>query len=118
MKCPKCQVENAEGLKFCGECGAKLERVCPKCNSPNPSQFKFCGECGQELGEGAQKEKIPPEPEGERKFVTAMFSDLSGYTSMSEKLDPEEIKEIMSRIFGEVPHKNLWVQMGKYGLRA
>jgi class 3 adenylate cyclase/tetratricopeptide (TPR) repeat protein len=31
-----------------------------------------------------------------------MFSDLSGYTAMSEKLDPEEIKEIMSRIFGEI----------------
>jgi class 3 adenylate cyclase/tetratricopeptide (TPR) repeat protein len=102
MKCPKCQFVNAEGLKFCGECGAKLERVCPKCNSPNPPQFKFCGECGQELGEGAQKEKILPEREGERKYVTAMFSDLSGYTAMSEKLDPEEVKEIMSRIFGEI----------------
>ena len=31
-----------------------------------------------------------------------MFSDLSGYTAMSEKLDPEEVKEIMSRIFGEI----------------
>jgi class 3 adenylate cyclase/tetratricopeptide (TPR) repeat protein len=102
MKCPKCQFENPEGLKFCGECGTKLERVCPKCNSLNPPQFKFCGECGRELGEGAQKEKIVPEPEGERKYVTAMFSDLSGYTAMSEKLDPEEVKEIMSRIFGEI----------------
>ena len=102
MKCPKCQFENAEGLKFCGECGAKLERVCPKCSSPNPPQFKFCGECGQDLGEGAQKEKILPEREGERKYVTVMFSDLSGYTAMSEKLDPEEVKEIMSRIFGEI----------------
>jgi len=24
MKCPKCQTENPENLKFCGECGAKL----------------------------------------------------------------------------------------------
>jgi class 3 adenylate cyclase/tetratricopeptide (TPR) repeat protein len=31
-----------------------------------------------------------------------MFSDLSGYTAMTEKLDPEEVKEIMSRIFGEI----------------
>ena len=49
MKCPKCQFENPEGLKFCGECGAKLDRVCPKCNSTNPVQFKFCGECGHNL---------------------------------------------------------------------
>jgi class 3 adenylate cyclase/tetratricopeptide (TPR) repeat protein len=39
---------------------------------------------------------------GERKHVTVLFSDLSGYTTMSEKLDPEEAKEITSRIFGRV----------------
>ena len=49
MKCPKCQTENPEGIKFCGECGAKLEKVCPKCNFSNPPQFKFCGECGHPL---------------------------------------------------------------------
>jgi len=46
MKCPKCQFENPEGMKFCGGCGAKLEKTCPKCNSSNPPGFKFCGECG------------------------------------------------------------------------
>jgi class 3 adenylate cyclase/tetratricopeptide (TPR) repeat protein len=40
--------------------------------------------------------------EGERKQVTVLFSDLSGYTALTEKLDPEELKEIMSRIFGEI----------------
>ncbi len=49
MKCPKCQFENPDGLKFCGECGNKLEKICPDCNFPNPPQFKFCGECGSEL---------------------------------------------------------------------
>lgn len=38
--------------------------------------------------------------EGERRQVTVAFSDLSGYTAMSEKLDPEEVKQITSRIFG------------------
>jgi class 3 adenylate cyclase/tetratricopeptide (TPR) repeat protein len=109
MKCPKCQFENPGGLKFCGECGAKLERVCPNCNSANPAQFKFCGECGYNLNATAlRSEELSPdekrvsESEGERRYVTAMFSDLSGYTAMSEKLDPEEIKEIMNRIFGEI----------------
>ena len=27
MQCPKCQFENPDGIKFCGECGAKLERI-------------------------------------------------------------------------------------------
>ena len=35
----------------------------------------------------------------ERKHVSVLFSDLTGYTSMSEKLDPEEVKEITSRMF-------------------
>jgi class 3 adenylate cyclase/tetratricopeptide (TPR) repeat protein len=102
MKCPKCQVENPETKKFCRKCGTRLSSVCPQCGSECLPGDEFCGECGQELGEGAQKENIRPESEGERKYVTAMFSDLSGYTAMTEKLDPEEVKEIMSRIFGEI----------------
>ncbi|MEJ2588793.1 MAG: zinc ribbon domain-containing protein, partial [Deltaproteobacteria bacterium] len=31
MKCSKCQFENPEGMKFCGECGARLEEICPGC---------------------------------------------------------------------------------------
>jgi class 3 adenylate cyclase/tetratricopeptide (TPR) repeat protein len=102
MKCPKCQFENREGARFCGNCRAKLSQVCPHCKSDNAPDNKFCDECGQELGEVTRGEKIVLESEGERKYVTTMFSDLSGYTAMSEKLDPEEVKEIMSRIFGEI----------------
>jgi len=102
MKCPKCQFENREGAKFCGKCRAELSRVCSFCGSQNPPENNFCDECGQKLVEVAEPEKTAPEPEGERKYVTVLFSDLSGYTAMSEKLDPEELKELMSRIFGEI----------------
>jgi class 3 adenylate cyclase len=37
--------------------------------------------------------------EGERKHLTVLFSDLSGDTAMSEKLDPEEVKQITVWIF-------------------
>lgn len=109
-------------MKFCGECGAKLEKICPKCNFSNPPNFKFCGECGFDLRgpkeappkSDSEIKSHPPTPsaeeilttpgaiEGERKYVTALFSDMSGYTAMSERLDPEEVKEITSRIFGEI----------------
>ena len=46
----------------------------------------------------SQRDRI----EGERKHVTVLFSDLSGYTAMSEKLDPEEVKEIMTRVFDRI----------------
>ena len=102
MKCPKCQFENREAVKFCEECGAKMELECPECGAEIPLDRKFCGKCGHRLEEVAEAEKTLPEGEGERKHVTALFSDLSGYTAMSEKLDPEDVKEIMSRVFGEI----------------
>jgi class 3 adenylate cyclase/tetratricopeptide (TPR) repeat protein len=102
MKCPKCQFENPGGLIFCGKCGGKLERICPNCNLPNPLDFNFCGGCGQKLETINVIEEVEPSIEGERKQITVLFSDLSGYTAMSERLDPEEVKEIMSRIFGEI----------------
>ncbi len=68
---------------------------CPKCHFDNPGGAKFCIECGHKFGEEQATE-------GERKQVTALFSDLSGYTAMSERLDPEEVKEIMSQVFGEI----------------
>jgi class 3 adenylate cyclase/tetratricopeptide (TPR) repeat protein len=75
---------------------------CPKCQFVNPDDFKFCGKCGHRFGESAEIEPTVTEAEGERKHVTVLFSDLSGYTAMCERLDPEEVKEIMSRIFGDI----------------
>src|SRR5262249_36656044 len=37
--------------------------------------------------------------EGERKQVTVLFSDVSGFTAMSEKLDPEDVRAIMDSAF-------------------
>lgn len=33
---------------------------------------------------------------GERKYVTALFSDVRGFTSMSEKMTPEEVVEVLN----------------------
>ena len=37
--------------------------------------------------------------QAERRQVTVLFSDLSGFTAMSEKLDPEDVQSVMGRIF-------------------
>jgi class 3 adenylate cyclase/tetratricopeptide (TPR) repeat protein len=121
MKCPECQFDNREGAKFCSECGLKFERSCPQCGASIRAHSKFCDECGcalepplETLDDGSEIENLPVQPapkidaeavvsvDGERKHVTVLFSDLTGYTAMSEKLDPEEIKEITSKIFGEI----------------
>jgi class 3 adenylate cyclase/tetratricopeptide (TPR) repeat protein len=103
MKCPKCQFENPEGKKFCGRCGTKMESICPSCQSANPPDFQFCGDCGHQLeAEPSLKAKPLPPTDSERKHVTVLFSDMSSYTAMTEKMDPEEVKEIMGKIFGEI----------------
>ena len=102
MKCPKCQTENSQTRKFCRECGTKLLPVCPQCGYENFPGDKFCGGCGHRLEEVAETDEKALEVEGARKLVTVLFSDMSGYTALSEKLDPEELKEITSRIFGDI----------------
>ena len=121
MQCPKCQFENREGVKFCEECGNQFSVKCPSCKANIPFGIKFCGECGYDLKPTKDSSAQIPETDslpslssaeispsqiapivGERKHVTALFSDLSGYTAMSEMLDPEEVKDITSKIFDEV----------------
>ena len=121
MKCPKCQFEIPEGSNFCLKCGCKLELHCPQCGNTLPPVAEFCNKCGHDLQfpkqafdeisesespslhHNAEKPSSDRAPiEGERKHVTVLFSDLTGYTVMSEKLDPEEVKEITSQIFGEI----------------
>ena len=75
---------------------------CPDCDHQNPEEAKFCNECGCHLVETLEPAEATLQTESERKHVSIMFSDLSGYTAMNEKLDPEEVKEIMSQIFGEI----------------
>src|SRR5262249_41923404 len=40
-----------------------------------------------------------PPDEGDRRLVTVLFADVTGSTVMGERLDPEEITEIMNRGF-------------------
>lgn len=102
MQCPQCHSDNRDAVNFCEECGAKLQLVCPRCGVGVPLERKFCGQCGQALAAAATTGGMSPVVIGERKRVTVMFSDLSGYTRMSERLDPEEVKEIMGEIFAEI----------------
>jgi class 3 adenylate cyclase len=88
-------------------CGEKLILTCPQCDSENLPEDHFCGKCGYrikaavtEIAQSTTKPLLVPE--SERKHVTVLFSDLSGYTAITEKLDPEETKEIMAKIFGEI----------------
>ena len=116
VKCSRCQAENPSGTRFCGQCGASLAAVCPSCGTSSSPDNKFCGQCGTPLDKPAQPRFAAPESytpkhlaekiltsksalEGERKQVTVLFVDVSGFTSLSERLDPEEVHRLMRRAF-------------------
>ncbi|MCI0454275.1 MAG: zinc ribbon domain-containing protein [Candidatus Dadabacteria bacterium] len=57
MRCPSCGFENPSEIRFCGECGAALNKICPNCGFKNPAGFKFCGECATSLIDKAPASK-------------------------------------------------------------
>ncbi|MBI2947010.1 MAG: AAA family ATPase, partial [Verrucomicrobia bacterium] len=120
MRCPTCQHENTPAAKFCSQCGTRLEHPCPSCGAVNAAGSNFCDQCGQSLLPllapasearfASPQSYTPPHlaqkilasrhaMERERKLVTVLFSDVSGFTSMAEKLDPEETHLVMERYF-------------------
>lgn len=113
MLCPSCGCENREGARFCLGCGASLALSCPGCGKELPSGTRFCDSCGHCLAEPS-KAAAAPDPrsytprhlaekilrdraalEGERRTVTVLFADAMGFTPISERLDEEQVYELM-----------------------
>jgi membrane protease subunit (stomatin/prohibitin family) len=49
VPCPSCGKQNAVGVKFCSDCGGKMEVAkvpCVKCGAELREGAKFCSECG------------------------------------------------------------------------
>ncbi|MCX7774109.1 MAG: tetratricopeptide repeat protein [Clostridia bacterium] len=88
----------------CKFCGAKFSVRCGTCGSPNPSPAKFCFNCGVRLkGTGVQSsvENFGTLVES-RRNVAVVFADISGFTALSEKMDPEEVRELINECFNYI----------------
>jgi class 3 adenylate cyclase len=64
---------------------------CQFCRQPAGREQKFCGACGAVLSLRC-----------ERKQATVVFLDVCGFTAMSERLDPEDVRIVMERVFDVV----------------
>jgi class 3 adenylate cyclase len=107
-RCAECAAESPLEARFCMSCGAPFERRCPACGAAAPEHARFCISCGSALAADAD----PNAPAGadphaaehssagldERRTATVLFADLSGYTPVAEKLDPEALKRLLERI--------------------
>ena len=63
--------------------------TCSACGAPAADDARFCASCGRPLRS----------VEDERRVVTVVFADLVGFTSLSERLDPERVKNLVDRCF-------------------
>ena len=63
---------------------------CPNCGEENADRAKFCSECATPLA-GA-----PAKVATERKVVSVLFVDLVGFTTRSERADPEDVQATLA----------------------
>jgi len=76
---------------------------CPACGEANPDHAKFCLKCGTAL--------TPATPRGEeRKLVSVLFVDLVGFTSRSDRADPEDVRDTL-----QLYHSKVKEQIERYG---
>jgi class 3 adenylate cyclase/tetratricopeptide (TPR) repeat protein len=66
--------------------------ICTNCGGQNAGDARFCSSCGKPLA-------APVEPHEARKVVTVVFCDVADSTGLAERLDPEVVRDVMSRYF-------------------
>jgi adenylate cyclase len=120
VTCAGCGFEAAADFAFCPRCGRKLAATCASCGTPSPPDFAFCPRCGARLGttqpppapaarpQETTARQPPPPPAapaadaGDRRPVTVLFADLTGFTSIGERLDPEDVRAFQDDLFTEM----------------
>jgi class 3 adenylate cyclase/tetratricopeptide (TPR) repeat protein len=77
-------------------------RECGSCHTLSPATARFCSECGNPLESAppaapATRSRQPSSSLGaERRQITVMFCDLVGSTALSSRLDPEDLRDLLS----------------------
>ena len=87
-QCAACLQTNPSGTRFCGHCGARTSGG---------------GDAGQLAASMAELASLLPAGEAwerpdERRLITALFADVSGFTTLADRLDPEQLIERMDPI--------------------
>ena len=89
MWCGQCGSDNPEGTRSCGQCGHSFlpaQRVTGNPSGATPARQPAAG-------------RDISSPNDERRLVTIMFADLAGFTPLAERLDPEEVQDLLNSCF-------------------
>lgn len=73
---------------------------CSSCGYENPSDHLYCGKCGEKLiSETPATSLITAPIEGERRQVTIIFADISGFTALNDAAkSPAEVEQVVRLI--------------------
>ena len=77
--------------------------ACSRCGEPVSGEARFCQSCGAEL-------RPPAAGREERKLVSVLFVDLVGFTSRSDRADPEDVRDAL-----QLYHNRVKRQIEEYG---
>jgi adenylate cyclase len=116
LTCAGCGFEASPDFAFCPKCGRPLPKTCPSCGTSSPADFAFCPRCGTSLGtpppapapapspprEVAKADAREEEEPEDRRPATVLFADLAGFTAISERLDPEDVRAFQNDLFREM----------------
>ena len=101
MECARCHAENPPEAMDCSRCGQQLAHRCAACGHDSRPGARFCAQCGAPLRPSFSPRRTGPvdaaTEKAERRQLTVMFCDLVGSTALSERLDPEDLLEIVRR---------------------
>ena len=118
--CPRCQFENPHGFKFCGECGCPLgvessppgstsvSAAAPAVEAEPPTRSRPTSSLAADWRGNPGSPGSPPtsptgersvtrdfEPAAERRQLTVLFCDVVDSMALSERLDPEELRDVV-----------------------
>lgn len=84
-------------MRFCGNCGTRLPEAAVPESQPTiaPIEEQLGVMMGSDLLERMRRAGL--EATGQRRNVTVLFADLSGYTSLSSRIDSEDLYDIVQQ---------------------
>jgi len=94
----------------CVSCGGVLRathRFCPNCGTPVGATPPQQAPAAQSLGGPSLQVSNEPSVDlsENRRLVTVLFADITGSTPLAERLDPEDLRRILTSFFSALAHE-------------
>jgi class 3 adenylate cyclase/tetratricopeptide (TPR) repeat protein len=84
----RCEATNPSGTKFCGHCGAPALR----------RTLGTRGSAADDVSATVAIEHLAPRRDDERRLVTVLFADIAGFTTLADRLEPEQLAEVVDPV--------------------